>query len=539
MRHLPQGWQAWHSLKLDTGSYLEAEADFVVASPEHGFIVLEVKSGKMRVEDGHWFQNSHRLQRAPIDQATNFAHHLSNRIKRETGELVPFVSMVAFPDVDTLEGKPSDDLVRYSITGKDLGEIATKLKATLEIASGNGRNPPKSADWIKLIHRLWGHTWTTKPSLISDVLEIPIKLTDTQLAILDGLVENPALLIEGGPGTGKSFIAREAASRFKRAGREVLYLCFTDPLAKWMSFELKGKATVRTLRRLAADLAGVSPTNSDDWASVTNRAIESWSASDVANPFLKWLKEAKPVVLLDESQDLAEDDWLLVNQIVNDLGKPGELSPIWWSFADSDQTILPFAKLEISFFPARFRLGPSYRAPLDLVNANGLFREASQSNEPLTVLHERIVPLFRNEKLSGPVARLKWTETKDDLDNEVRVAIEVDQLIKEGFKRNQIAVCSVRGRDEKRSLNGKTRIGSHPCVPADHDSAPLSLIVDTFARLKGLERPAIVVTDIHLMQPGREAELMKRLYVAATRAQICVRIVGPIPMRKKGIGHAA
>jgi hypothetical protein len=46
----------------------------------------------------------------------------------------------------------------------------------------------------------------------------------------------------------------------------------------------------------------------------------------VANPFLKWLKRGKkPVVLLDESQDLAEDDWLLVNQIVNDLGKPGEL----------------------------------------------------------------------------------------------------------------------------------------------------------------------------------------------------------------------
>jgi MoxR-like ATPase len=81
----------------------------------------------------------------------------------------------------------------------------------------------KSADWIKLIHRLWGPHMgrlSRRSSLMS--WKSQIKLTDTQLAILDGLVENPALLIEGGPGTGKSFIAREAASRFKRAGREVL-----------------------------------------------------------------------------------------------------------------------------------------------------------------------------------------------------------------------------------------------------------------------------------------------------------------------------
>jgi hypothetical protein len=63
------------------------------------------------------------------------------------------------------------------------------------------------------------------------------------------------------------------------------------------------------------------------------------------------------------------------------------------------KTILPFAKLEISFLSCAFSgWGHHIGRRLDLVNANGLFREASQSNEPLTVLHERIVPLFRNEK---------------------------------------------------------------------------------------------------------------------------------------------
>src|SRR5690606_38192219 len=39
---LPDGWVAWHSLKLRVGAHYEGEGDFVIAAPDRGLLVLEV-----------------------------------------------------------------------------------------------------------------------------------------------------------------------------------------------------------------------------------------------------------------------------------------------------------------------------------------------------------------------------------------------------------------------------------------------------------------------------------------------------------------
>jgi DNA helicase IV len=47
------------------------------------------------------------------------------------------------------------------------------------------------------------------------------------------------------------------------------------------------------------------------------------------------------------------------------------------------------------------------------------------------------------------------------------------------------------------------------------------IIYDTFLRFKGLERPAIIVTDLNLINDRREV----RMYIAVTRALTALRIV--------------
>ena len=68
-KQLPAHWLAWHSLRIRTENGLEGEGDFIIAIPDRGFLVLEVKGGAIEQRDGRWFQNSYLAERlnAKID----------------------------------------------------------------------------------------------------------------------------------------------------------------------------------------------------------------------------------------------------------------------------------------------------------------------------------------------------------------------------------------------------------------------------------------------------------------------------------------
>ena len=59
---LPAGWYAWHSLKLRTMENEFAECDFVITDPNQGILILEVKGGLIRKQEGLWYQNNNPLK---------------------------------------------------------------------------------------------------------------------------------------------------------------------------------------------------------------------------------------------------------------------------------------------------------------------------------------------------------------------------------------------------------------------------------------------------------------------------------------------
>ena len=73
---LPAGWSAWHSLKIHIKAGDFSEADFVIADPERGILILEVKGGIVRKENGVWFQNERPMKMPPLDQAHRFVRVL-------------------------------------------------------------------------------------------------------------------------------------------------------------------------------------------------------------------------------------------------------------------------------------------------------------------------------------------------------------------------------------------------------------------------------------------------------------------------------
>ena len=80
---LPEGWYAWHSLRLRTREKGEfSEANFIIADPNRpGILILEVKGGQIEQRDGQWYPNSVQLKSSPLDQAFSFRKNLIGRFK--------------------------------------------------------------------------------------------------------------------------------------------------------------------------------------------------------------------------------------------------------------------------------------------------------------------------------------------------------------------------------------------------------------------------------------------------------------------------
>ena len=82
---LPTGWSAWHSLKIRIKPGDFSEADFVIAGPARGILILEVKGGTVRKRDGVWFQNERSMKMPPLDQAHRFVRVLLGEFGARAG----------------------------------------------------------------------------------------------------------------------------------------------------------------------------------------------------------------------------------------------------------------------------------------------------------------------------------------------------------------------------------------------------------------------------------------------------------------------
>jgi hypothetical protein len=61
------------------GNGVFGEGDFVIADPDRGLLVLEVKGGNIERCDGRWFQNDAPLASDPRAQGSEFVRKLVSR----------------------------------------------------------------------------------------------------------------------------------------------------------------------------------------------------------------------------------------------------------------------------------------------------------------------------------------------------------------------------------------------------------------------------------------------------------------------------
>lgn len=498
-KQLPQNWTAWHSLRIRTADGLEGEGDFVLAIPNRGFLVLEVKGGHLEQRDGRWYQNGHPLAKGPREQGLSYARKLNTRLK-ESGLLsVPYAVLSVFPDTSFSNSPSQDNISELLLGSQDLPWLAESIQAKLDKAFPADYLVP-DGNWQGQLHRLWGETWVPKLKLGHKArinAEERLKLDAEQLQLIDCLLGNRRLLVEGVAGSGKTLIAREAALKMAQQSKRVLYICFTDALAEWLRPTLSSAGIeVFTVPRYAVHLLQKAnqidspPATTEFWFNVSLHA-----AADA----LPEKKDAPEVIILDEAQDLTENDWVLVEAL--------GLEQTCWIFYDPAQSFWNDRTIpEWTAQGGRFSLTRCYRCPPSIMEYSRKLRQLPYDEELLQKGVEDGTISFLSSK--GGKAALKELEK------------EITKLRSEGFAPEDIAVLSLRGQTATDGIAKVDRIGATPVVRADDPAMTENIVADTFLRFKGLERPAIIITDLGLVKDRCDI----RMHIALTRATDAIRI---------------
>ncbi len=507
-RGLPTGWRAWHSLRLRIGIHWEGEGDFVIADPDRGLLVLEVKGGAIECRDGQWLQNGRVLSRAPRQQAMDFVRKLVEALRARGAEPPPFGVACAFPDVDFSDdlAPRAGDLAGMVLGARQLPWIEQALPPLIARAVPD-HALPRNKRWLAALHELWGETWVPALSLADEARDSAtrtVALVGEQLELLAAADDNPRAIVSGGAGTGKTLLARELCTRAVARGQRVLYLCFTDALGLAVD---RGFATARAaganvrampIRRFATELLAASgaKVRTDDktfWETASFAAACDALPSEDERPDL---------VVVDEAQDLDQGDWDLVGELAG--------SRALWILGDERQAFwrrngIPDA---LTAGAIRLKLRAQQRSPSAVASLASRYTEPVADTRP------------SEPTIEAPPGSIRVVEVEASTELD-RLNAEVIELIRNGARPYDIAIITLAGQSAS-ALWRRDALGSQRLVRADNPAVADHIVADTFLRFKGLERPFVILVELAL---GRASQYERRMHIAISRATARVVIL--------------
>lgn len=245
---------AFHSLHLPEHEKKQmAEADFVIVST-YGVLVLEVKGGRLSCVDGVWYTTDRkgktdRLKESPIEQAKTARFALEKMLERRLGfwrGKITFGFGVMFPDVNVGEiGVEYSKPMLFDALNLDRGDLARWIHRLYRF--WRGRMPSTenlSPDEVQEICRALRSSFDKEISLLAEVdsaYQQMVSLTDQQYLVVDAVMSNPRVVVEGAAGTGKTLVAIRAAKGLASQDKKnkVLFVCRSPVLASFIRYRLR------------------------------------------------------------------------------------------------------------------------------------------------------------------------------------------------------------------------------------------------------------------------------------------------------------
>jgi hypothetical protein len=202
------------------------EIDLVLVSPAQGLLLVEVKGGIIRMEQGKWKAYDKDLD-DPVEQVKTAKHKLAKRLKKKGVDLDGFFMqhVLALPGITDFPADGAGPDLERRMVFTSL-ELDSPKEAIRRLHMGEGPVPKDRL--LRLLRAL--RPDITEVQVNGDFVESTMdqidETTAQSLKIVESLDENLRVLVHGPAGTGKTHLAQRWVERALQRGESTLFLCF-------------------------------------------------------------------------------------------------------------------------------------------------------------------------------------------------------------------------------------------------------------------------------------------------------------------------
>ena len=521
---LSEQWSVLHSLGLAMHTRKPwAEIDFVLVGPT-GVYCLEVKGGRIARTEGVWTTmdrdgRTKALKESPFAQVGSASSALHKYLLERCPEVRDMLTGygVATPDIRFTIAGPDvilelvyDDSDEAAPFERFVERMAAYWRSRLK--RGEQQQGRLGSEQRRAVVSALIADFDLRPSLRAQVGRAKdelMRLTEEQLRVFDGLRDNLRVVVRGGAGTGKSFLAVEEARRLAASGDSVLYTCFNRKLAEYLAPAATGCPSMRVVHLhgfmaevvsragLASRLPDADP--ADLFDSLYPELCLEALLSDRAPQF--------NTLIVDEAQDLLLDAYV---DVFDGLLVGGLAGGTWRIFLDPYQDVLEKSG-SVGLMRFLRTNATQYRLSVNCRNTASIATAASlMSGAPLDMVL----------CTDGPEIVQEWYE--DDTQQRHAVSKLLRQWIHNGIRPSEIVVLSPRRLENSCLAGGLISVPAALVDATKGHPGPGEIPFCTVHAFKGLESTAVALVDVEDISSSRGAAAV---YVGASRAQALLAVL--------------
>ena len=548
----PDDWVVFHSLEIAQHvSQVQGEADFVVVAPGHGVLVIEVKSHERIEADGHgrWrYGNRDWVTRSPFEQASGAQHSIIEYLQSKGAGPVGYPILHAAWLTQLSKNNFAKGIGWHQWQLLDAADLAAD-KAPSAIIRTLNRASAHLAETISGYRRVEGQPDEAHTERITELLaprfqlEISAKelarrreheqatFTAEQVKILDVVGSNPRLLVEGPAGSGKTWVAAEAARRAAASGKRTLVVVFNRLIEARLA-ELCGEGIeVRRIHSLMAQVVDRHAGKNEAQRKLASGRVEpDWYDVTLPEQALEAALELGPqydYLVVDEAQDVALEQYL---DVLDELLVGGLAQAPVFITGDFDHQVI--YRRHGAVESAADGAGADEAPDAPPTPRETILRRVPDMMSLRLTSNVRTTPevaRFVAELVGEPTLYSEHRRSDDDQvsverhtfttpDEQQRLLADaVERILSEPFTVRELVILSPYARE--RSAAGQAL--ADPTADARLTSRlgagiedPTRIRWGSIHEFKGLEAPAVILTDVDLSK-GYHRDL---LYVGASRA---------------------